>query len=76
MNTNWQEYCGNVSYQKDHDLGEAKAHEERGVLVITHGKRTGRIYATEHSWTERTCKSCGYVRTSETTRQSNEWPSI
>lgn len=64
--------CG--PYSQEHDLGDITTHEERGVLVITHGKRAGRIYATEQSWTEQTCKKCNQTERLDLGRQSHEWP--
>lgn len=69
-----QENCSNVNYQRKHDFGEVSAYEERGMLVITHGKRVGRTYAVEKSWTEKTCTHCGYVCRETTTHQAHEWP--
>lgn len=66
--------CG--QYGDRHDFGEPTEHEERGVLVVTHGRRAGRIYTVERSWTERTCGKCKYVERSEVGQRGSEWPSL
>lgn len=65
-------HCG--PYDREHDFGEFTTHEERGVLVITHGARTGRIYTVEQSWRERTCKRCGTIDKRCDNESGHEWP--
>ena len=61
-----------------HDWGEFTEHEERGMLVVTHGRRAGRIYNVEQTWRDRTCNECGQVETVGPTEGSltktMEWP--
>lgn len=64
--------CG--AYNSEHDFGESTDQEERGVLVITHGRRTGRIYTVERSWTEQSCKRCGCINKRQHDERSFEWP--
>lgn len=64
--------CG--PYNREHEWGEYAQHEERGVLVITHGRRAGRIYATEQSWRERECGQCHQIDRAFYAGQSSEWP--
>jgi len=64
--------CG--QYNREHDWQEKIQHEERAVLVITHGPRAGRIYAVDQSWSERTCKRCDWTQKIEGERQGSEWP--
>ena len=64
--------CG--QYNESHKWGEFSEHEERGFLIITHGKRVGRVYATERNWRERTCNECHFTERVEEDHKSSEWP--
>jgi hypothetical protein len=69
---NYPGQCG--GYQREHDFGDWTEDEERGILVITHGKRVGRIYAVEKHRRERSCKHCKVVEHDENMGSSAEWP--
>jgi len=66
--------CGQYSQNHDWEMGEEC--EERGVLVITHGKRVGRIYTVEQAWQDATCKNCSETEKRNLTPQSFEWPRV
>lgn len=66
-----QTRCG--PYDREHDWTEFSEREERGVLVMTHGNRAGRIYTVEQTWRERDCKRCG-MKHKDPVSRSAEWP--
>lgn len=48
--------------------------EERGVLVVTHGRRAGRIFAVEQRVQRRECIKCHEAQEQNTRAGGNEWP--
>ena len=64
--------CG--PYDREHSWGEWTSEEERGILVITHGKRTGRIYSVERSTRDRECSRCGAKDRRIIDGRGFEWP--
>ena len=57
-----------------HEWGDWTAQEERGVLVVTHGPRVGRIYAVEQTTHERACTKCGEKERRAEQPRPLEWP--
>lgn len=68
--------CKDQPYERGDNFGDRTEHEERGLPVITHGNRTGRIYATEYMWSKRTCNECQFVERHSCCHQSDEWRTI
>ena len=60
--------------ERDHAWGDLAAQEERGVLVVTHGPRAGRIYAVEQTTHERACTKCGEKEQRTEQPRPFEWP--
>ena len=57
-----------------HEWSAWTEEEERGVLVVTHGPRTGRIYNVEQFTKQRTCVKCQETETSTQSPRPFEWP--